>query len=50
MKNPLTNAVIVGEVEFFMLNSEQILAINTDLEQKLPEDNAAPPSGTKLVS
>ena len=28
VKNPLTNQVIVGEVEFFMIDSEEILAKN----------------------
>ena len=28
VKNPLTNQVIVGEVEFFMIDTEQIMASN----------------------
>ena len=28
VKNPLTNQVIVGEVEFFMIDTEQIMANN----------------------
>ena len=37
VKNPLTNQVIVGEVEFFMIDTEQIMANNLPQDGEIQE-------------
>ena len=37
VKNPLTNQVIVGEVEFFMIDTEQIMASNLPQDGEIQE-------------